>query len=561
MPHPSSAAITGRNAIADIYPLSPMQEGLLFHTVSSGTDGLYMPQTAIRLRGAVDGAALEAAWRGLIQRHGVLRTGFHWEERDEPFQVVVRDAPAAVTTLNWSAASDAEQRAKLSDLFAANRATTFDLRRPPLARAQWIETGPQDSILVVCYHHIILDGWSIRKLLEEFLLLYQRETGADTPPLPEAPPYSAYIGWLKRRDRATSASFWRSYLAGAPGSTRLLSGDATTRFQRYTWTCPPDLHRSMKACCTASGHTLNTLLQGALGLFIAWQTGADDIVFGTTTSGRPPTLAGATSMIGLFINTIPVRVAIDRAQPLDHWLADLQTRQATTMEHEHVPLSEIQGRGASLFDTLLVVENFTARDHAPQQPALTSEGLDFDERTHFPLTLWARPHADGLTLDIGYSADVISAATIADMASRLAALLAVMSSAPAETVGAILAQLPPASTALGFAVGRDRPAAHDPTRVATPPRRPLTTPTEALLATTWQDVLKCGALQSDANFFELGGHSLLAARVISRLRGALPVRLPVRALFEQPVLSELAAHIDGLVAQSGAGDDHIEVEL
>lgn len=234
MPYSSSAALAGPNAVADIYPLSPMQEGLLFHTVATGGDGLYMPQTAIRLRGAVDGAALEAAWRGILRRHGVLRTGFHWEERDEPYQVVFRDAPASFTTLDWSGASDVEQRERLSDLFTANRAMPFDLRRPPLARAQWIRTGSQDSILVVCYHHIILDGWSIRKLLEELLLLYQRETGADTSPLPEAPSYSAYIGWLKERDRAASARFWRSYLAGSPGPTRLLGADATTRFRRHT---------------------------------------------------------------------------------------------------------------------------------------------------------------------------------------------------------------------------------------------------------------------------------------------------------------------------------------
>ena len=317
----------------------------------------------------------------------------------------------------------------------------------------------------------------------------------------------------------------------------------------------------MKTYCTASGHTLNTLLQGALGLFIAKQTGDDDVVFGTTSSGRPATLAGATSIIGLFINTIPVRVVIDRAQPLDHWISSLQARQAATMEHEHVPLAEIQGRGASLFDTLLVVENFAAPARARPASTVTVEGLDFDEQTHFPLTLWARPHADDLTLDFGYSQDVIAPATIADMAARLADLLAHMSLAPSETVGALLARMRPASSAPGFAAGGEPAAAHGATIAAASPARRPSTPTEALLASTWQEVLKCGPLRSDANFFELGGHSLLAARVISRLRGVLPVRIPVRALFERPVLSDLAAHVDGLVRQAGAEEDHIEVEL
>lgn len=549
-----------RNNIADIYPLSPMQEGILFHTVSMPEDGLYMPQTALRLSGRIDAAALKAAWQGAMDRHSILRSSFHWEERDQPFQVAFKHIPVSFTSLDWTDACDTDERQRLDALFAENRSIPFDLRRPPLLRVQWISTGAETSILLVCYHHIVLDGWSIRQLLDEVLVLYRREIGAVASPLPALRPYGDYIGWLKSRDRTVSARFWHDYLDGSSGPTRLLSGDATSNFERYRWACPPSLHQALKAFCARSGHTLNTLLQGALGLLIARQTDRHDVIFGATTSGRPATLAGATSMIGLFINTLPVRVVIDPAQPLETWLTGLQDRQARTMDHDYVPLPDIQGRGISLFDTLLVVENFASQSGSGQDASLKIEGIDFDERTHFPLTLWAAPQPDGLTLLVGYSRDAVEPSTIEAMVRAFTDVLSDMVQSPSEPVGRILGRMAPASSASGLAAIAGQPPAV-PARVSNRQAAPgLSTPTERLLAKAWTDVLRCGPLGGGANFFELGGHSLLAARVISRLRGELSVNVPVRSLFERPVLADLAAYIDALAAPAAA-KDHIEIEI
>lgn len=547
-----------RNNVADIYPLSPMQEGILFHTVSAPQDGLYMPQTAMRISGPVDGIALKTAWQGAMDRHPILRSSFHWEERDQPFQVVFKNIPIAFSTLDWSDTDETMQRTRLEDLFASNRATPFDLRRPPLLRVQWIRTGPERFIQLVCYHHIILDGWSIRQLLDEVMSLYRRETGAAASALPAARPYGDYIGWLKGRDREASIRFWRDYLQGAAGSTRLLNSDSTTNFDRYRWTCPPALYQALQAYRATSGHTLNTLLQAALGLLIARQTGRRDVIFGATTSGRPATLAGATSMIGLFINTLPVRIVIDPETPADAWLRRLQSQQARTMDHDYVPLPEIQGRGVSLFDTLLVVENFGTETNGGRDASLKTEGIDFDERTHFPLTLWATPQPEGLTLLVGYSRDAFEASAIAAMAQAFADVLADLVACPSEPVGRILERMAPACDAPGVVpLTAPLPPATAPSpRVDTPH---AATPTEQLLAKTWADVLRCGPLDARANFFELGGHSLLAARVISRLRGELSVNLPVRSLFERPVLADLAAYIDTLAAAASQG--HVEIEI
>lgn len=559
MQHAASPPTGQRNNVADIYPLSPMQEGILFHTVSAPQDGLYMPQTAMRISGPVDSVALKAAWQGAMDRHPVLRSSFRWEERDQPFQVVFKHIPIAFSVLDWSDTDEAGQRARLDALFASNRASPFDLRRPPLLRVQWIRTAPERFIQLACYHHIILDGWSIRQLLDDVLSLYRHETGDPASTLPAARPYGDYIGWLKGRDRDASVRFWRGYLDGSAGPTRVLNSDNTTNFERYRWDCPPTFHQALKAFCATSGHTLNTVLQAALGLLIARQTGRRDVIFGATTSGRPTTLAGATSMIGLFINTLPVRVVIDPEQPVQAWLAHLQSQQARTMDHDFVPLPEIQGRGVSLFDTLLVVENFGAETNGDKDTSLKTEGIDFDERTHFPLTLWATPRPEGLTLLVGYSRDTVGSSVIATMVQAFADVLADMVASPAEPVGQILERMAPACHASGLAsITGPLPTVASSPRVVTPH---AATPTEQLLAKTWADVLRCGPLDARANFFELGGHSLLAARVISRLRGELSVNVPVRSLFERPVLADLAAYIDALTPPAAASRGHVEIEI
>lgn len=554
-----------RNNIADIYPLAPMQEGILFHSVSSPGGGLYMPQTALRITGHVDVDTLKAAWQGAIDRHPILRSGFFWEERDEPFQIAFRSLPVTFKRLDWTGLDGASERERLQALFSANRAEPFDLRRPPLIRVQWIRTGQDQSIMVVFYHHIILDGWSIRQLLDEVLALYRRAIGKAEPALPPSRPYGDYIGWLKKRERAVSLRFWQDRLQGFAGTTRLLAGEATGQFERQCREVLKPLHDAMLAYGAAHGLTLNTLLQGALSLLIARQTGSRDLIFGTTTAGRPATLEGATTMIGLFINTLPVRVQIKQGQSVSDWLATLQKAHAETGEHDHVPLATLQGPGVSLFDTLLVVENFPAKATREDSPLLLkTEGIDFDERTHFPLTLWATPHAAGLTLMAGFSRDMLAPESAAALLERLGDIVSIIIRSSAADVFAIFDDLPPAMAVAGLSKTGSEDTAHlmalkkAAAGILTP-----TTPsaTEIKVAHIWTEVLKCGPLDGPANFFELGGHSLLAVRVASRLRDAFSIPVPMRILFERPVLAELADYIDSLRPQATPATDHIEIDI
>lgn len=556
-----SPANAQRNNIADIYPLSPMQEGILFHSVTATGSGLYMPQTVIRLVGPVDGDALKAAWQAAIDRHPILRSAFYWEERDQPFQVVFRHLPICWTELDWRDAGDMDIDARLTALQAANRATPFDLRQPPLMRLQWIRLATDRSILVACFHHIVLDGWSMKQLFNEAVSLYLREIGAAAPPLPAARPYSDYIGWLKRQDRAASLRFWQDCLAGTTGATRLLTGESVERFERLRRDCPDDLRLQLKEVCAALGITLNTLLQGALGLMIARQTGRNDVIFGTTTSGRPGDLPGATTMVGLFINTLPVRVTLDRQMTVAAWLRALQARQAATSAHEHVPLRKIQGSGSALFDTLLVVENIAAEVEGDRALPFRIENGDFDERTHFPLTIWVMPKADNLTFFAGHGRDTVEPASIEAFMETFVALLRDLAEAREQMLGAFVDRMSPVLNLDGLVQpGESREA--EPTfhsTVAAVVASP--TATERLVLAAWVDVLKVDDLDANANFFTLGGHSLLAARVVSRLRRELSVEIPVRSLFDRPVLRDLAAHIDALKADGRSDEAHVEIEI
>ncbi|OLP52988.1 hypothetical protein BJF92_18285 [Rhizobium rhizosphaerae] len=553
-----------RHNIADIYPLSPMQEGILFHSISAPGEAFYMPQTALRLLGAVDGAALKAAWQAAIDRHAVLRSGFYWETRDAPFQIAFKHLSASFAIRDLP---DADSAQGLERIFAENRAEPFDLQRPPLLRVQWIRTGQERSILVVCYHHIILDGWSIRALLEEVLALYRHETGAAGAALAPPRAYGDYIGWLKAQDRAAGLRFWQDRLDGAPKPFRLLAHEGSGPFARLSRNCPKGLHRAIREAGARAGHTLNTLLQGALALLLARQSGRSDVIFGTTTAGRPAQLAEAASMIGLFINTLPVRVPIEGQTSVRGWLDRLQARQAETIAHEHVPLASIQGAGGALFDTLLVVENLNGPTGGPTGRTdvlpFAVEPVDFDERTHFPLTLWALPRAAGLTLMAGYCRDALDGDTAAVLLDALMRNLAKILAQPDSTLDALLERLGPPLSAPGLST----PADPLPTEAAdaAPVSQPISpagaralTATEQRIARIWQEVLKSGPLGPDAHFFALGGHSLLGARVISRLRQEIAVPVPVRSLFERPVLSDLAAEIDRRAAPA---EGHIEIEI
>ena len=551
-----------RNNVADMYPLSPMQEGILFHSIADPKSGQYVPQTAMRISGAVDREKLKGVWQRTIERHAVLRSGFYWEEKDTPFQIVFKYVPLSWCELDWSGEDTSRHPGLLSELFETNRNEPFNLRRPPLVRIQWIRVGADEHILVLCYHHIILDGWSVQQLLDEVLASYCNETGHIASAPPTVRSYGDYIGWLKKQDNANSIEFWKEYLSKTSGPTRFLRNDSASNFSRLSWNCPDDLFTAIKAFSHSSGCTLNSIMQSALALLIGRQTDRTDLIFGTTASGRPGNLSGSTNMIGLFINTLPVRITIVPDLPLSAWIADLQKRQAATLDHEYIPLREIQGSGASLFDTLMVVENFNTNSINHENLPFKTTPITFDERTHFPLTIWLTPQTESMSVLVGYNPDNLAPQDVEAMINAFTEILSNIVSNAEETVEAHLARIEQMPAGTGFATWQHQPV-KDPTErsLANELNQGAISPTESILIGIWSTLLKKGSIGKYANFFDLGGHSLLAARVTSRLRNEFAVELPVRTLFERPVLCDLAAHIDELRTGSEKETDQIEIRI
>ncbi|MEV0643432.1 amino acid adenylation domain-containing protein, partial [Streptomyces sp. NPDC050619] len=399
--------------LADVWPLSPLQEGLLFHAAfdDHGPD-VYAGQRALLLDGPLDAARLRGAWQGVLDRHPILRASFHQGSSDEAAVQVIADA----VTLPWRAADvsglpEAQARAEIGRLCAAEMAERFDLTRAPLLRVLLIRLGERRHRMVVTTHHVVVDGWSLPVLFDELCALYEAAAGERRAALPPATSYREYLAWLGRQDRPAARAAWRAELAGADEPSRVAPARSTAAARPIPleFECSAELTRDLTELARTRGLTMNTIVQGAWAMLLARLIGREDVVFGSTVAGRPADVPGADASVGLFINTLPVRARLDPAQPALDLLADLQRRQVALMGHHHLGLAEIQklaGSGAE-FDTLVVYENYP-RSAADASPAgglsLRPDGKSQDA-SHYSLALIMAP-GDRLSGEVVYRPDL-----------------------------------------------------------------------------------------------------------------------------------------------------------
>ncbi len=391
--------------LEDAYPLSPLQKGLLFHSLLEGDSGVYVNQLQAELSGPFAPEPFLAAWRAAVAAHPLLRTGVLWQGLDEPVQAVYRQLELPVTLLDWSELDESARQRALDAYCQADRVQGFAPDRPPLQRLALIRLEEQRWWLVWSRHHLIADGWSSVLLLEEILARYSGSTPAPRPA------YRDYIGWLAAQPTQDSAAFWQRTLQGFEGSGSLPMLAAPRPGQPVNYLTRGlsfDAEESLRLnqAAKAAKVTLNTLIQAAWALLLARYNDQPDVIIGVTTSGRPSELPGAERMLGVFINTLPLRV---RAQPqlaLADFLRTVQDASVALREHEQTPLAEIlqnQDRGAALFDTLLVFQNLpAAAERQLQVGELTLRALDNLEQTNYGLTLEALP---GCQLQLLFSAD------------------------------------------------------------------------------------------------------------------------------------------------------------
>jgi len=400
-----------RSTLEDVYELSPMQREMLAQTLRSPGSGVYCVQFHGRLSGALDRAAFARAWAAVIDRHPVLRTSFHWRELEKPVQTVWRHAAIAVQEADWRGLADTEQARRLEDFLLSDRQRGFALDQAPLLRIAVFHSGPDSWRFVLSVHHLLLDGWCVSLIFAEVMAFYAAySSGGEAPRLGHPRPYRDFILWLQQQGPGEA-----DLREGAdPGESQPASEQADRELSAPLTAALDDLARRHRL-------TLNTLVQGAWALHLARASGQREVVFGTTVAGRPPELAGSEAMIGLFINTLPLRVEVAPEMPLVDWLGRLQERYAAVRENEHA------AAGAHRFESVLAFENYPrGTPGGGEEGGFALDELETVDFNHYPLTLVAVP-GERLLLRLAWSPARLTAESAARILEQLVGLLAGMS--------------------------------------------------------------------------------------------------------------------------------------
>ncbi|HEX8708754.1 MAG TPA: amino acid adenylation domain-containing protein [Pyrinomonadaceae bacterium] len=424
----------------DFYPLSPMQQGLLFHTLYSPQAGVYVVQLSSALSGDLDADVFEQACRRVVERHAVFRTFFVWEGVETPIQIVEREVELPFERHDWRAHTPEEQRTLLAALLAADRARGFQLSKAPLMRVILIRRSETDYQLVWSHHHLLLDGWCLSTVLNEVFTFYEALRHGREPHLPPSLPYRDYIAWLHRQDLSKAELFWRQTLRGFNAPTPLISGRAGSStnggapdFAEESLILSRETTAALQSMARRYQLTPGTIAQSAWAILLSRYSGERDVVFGTIVSGRPADLPGVESIIGLFINMLPVRVRVEEDARLLDWMKEFQLQQAEARQYEYSPLMEVQGwsevpKGTPLFESTIAFENYPlnvapeAGEGRRQAGSLAVKSLRSFERPHYPLSAMVMP-GEELVLVIYYDRARFQSQTIERMLRHYANLL------------------------------------------------------------------------------------------------------------------------------------------
>ncbi|WP_410660540.1 amino acid adenylation domain-containing protein [Amycolatopsis sp. lyj-112] len=452
--------------VADVWPLTALQSGLLFQSMvdETGNDA-YQMQLAFHVSGLVDPERMRAAGRALLARHANLRVVFVPNADGERVQVVLDGVDIPWKEIDLRGLPETEREAAFERFLAEDQATRFDPETPPLLRMTLLRMDTERFELVFTAHHVLFDGWSLPVLMQDIIRLYG--AAGDGSVLPRIRGYREFMVWLSEQDRAEALRAWGAELDGVDeptliGTTFSADADAdASGIGQVEATLPVPESRELNRRASELGITVNTLVQGAWALLLGQLTGRSDVVFGATVSGRPPELTGVDSMVGLFINTLPVRVECGPADTVAEMLTRLQKRQAKLLDHHHFGLTEIQRPTGlkTLFDTLVVFESYPV-DREGMANAFSSAGIAFTgirpfSGTHYPVTVMA--DADPyLRLSLQYQQNVIGRAAAERMGAALERILRQLATDPHVPVGSLrVLDLPVPEAGGEPAAGRD----------------------------------------------------------------------------------------------------------
>ncbi len=429
--------------IEDIYELSPMQQGMLFHTLAAPNSGVYFEQFCYTLQTQLNVSAFLKAWQRVLARHPILRTSFYWKNLDKPYQVVYRQVDLPWEFLDWRKLSLQEQQRQLEAFLKADRERGFELSLAPLIRLVLFQVTDDTYQFVFSFHHILMEGWSLTWLWKEFYGFYHAFSQSQDLHLERPRPYREYIAWLQQQDLSKAEAFWRETLKGFTVPTPLVMAKASGSnscqdedYDRQHTQLSATFSAALKSFAQKHQLTLNILLKGAWALLLSRYSTESDVVFGATSSGRPAALAEAESMVGLFINTLPLRVQVHNDDFLLPWLKKLQAQEVQMRQYEYSSLIQIQQwseipRGQPLFESLLVFNNYLVDSTQDKlaQSMRSSKYWSF-EKTNYPLTVVVGTSLE-LSIIIAYDTHRFDSSIISRMLGHLKTLLEAIVANPA----------------------------------------------------------------------------------------------------------------------------------
>jgi amino acid adenylation domain-containing protein len=422
--------------LEDLYPLSPMQQGMLFHTIYAPESGVYFEQSVFTIKGELDVKSFERAWQQVLDRHSILRSSFLWEDLENPQQVVHRRVNLPFEKQDWSNLFAAQQEERLNEYLAADRARGFDLGSAPLIRLALFQNAPDLHRFVFSRHHLLLDRWSRSLILKEAFAFYDALCKGEQLTLEALRPYGDYIAWLNAQDKGAAEVYWRELLAGVLAPTTLAADEKLStkvgtgdQYGDERIQLSEESTERLRAFAREQKLTLNILAQATWALLLSRYTRDREVVFGVTVAGRPATLAGVESMVGLFINTLPLKARVPSLINVLPWLKELQEQQSTMQQYEYSSLMDIQGwsdvpRGVPLFESIFVFENLPVGSSFQAG----NGGLEFQSdrglgsNTGYPLTVLVSPGSK-LTIQLVYDRQRFDQATVRRMLGHMQTLL------------------------------------------------------------------------------------------------------------------------------------------
>jgi amino acid adenylation domain-containing protein len=420
--------------IEAIYPLTPMQKGMVFHSLYDPDSRTYNEAMTCVLKGKLDISAFKNAWKVVIDEYAILRTAFSWKKLDRMLQIVYKDVPIPLEVLDWSSIPKDKLKKKISEYIENDRKSGFDLSKPPLLKLTLILLEKDTYQFIWQNHHVLLDGWSVPLVILRVLSCYELLIKGINPERQELQPFSNYVKWLDGQDLSRAENYWVNELAGFQEPVTISQifqnndVDLDLQFGEIEIQLDEKETQIVNQFCRENQLTQSTIIQGAWGILLGKYNHVNDVVFGVTVSGRPAELPNVESMVGLFINTLPLRVVLNPDSRVIDWLKNIQAKMVESRQYEYSPLYEIQSwsdipAGTALFDSILIFENYPVERALEEQSfSLKIDDLLSFEQTNYPINIISSP-GDRLPVKISFDMKIFDKLEIEKILKHLKTII------------------------------------------------------------------------------------------------------------------------------------------